>query len=140
MLLFVFIRSITRVLADNSSAFDDQVFLDDSINFYKIALELFKWDQFHQNVLSWAVSFTGNVVRVLLATRTLGDLPKVYGCLHLLKYAERSLNQIYCRVPMDDSANCCTQSNSVVPMNQDYAANETRYVFLFLNININTNI
>lgn len=125
---FISVRSLREFITDDSSVLHDKVVLEDALDFYKMAIELFKWDFLHQNVLSWAVHMTGCVIRKLLSTRTLDDLKKVSGCLQLLKYAERLLTHIYCRVTEDGARDTC----GLVPVNQGDTVQYSRYWFILI--------
>ena len=133
------IRSIREFTNDDPSILDDEVSLEDPLNFYKMAVELFKWDSLHQNVLSWAVHLTGGIVRQLLSTRTTGEHAKVSGCLQLLRHAERLLTLIYYRDTEEGGVVCGLRDPPTVPVGQDDRVQYTTRYYDDGNCNNNIN-
>ena len=113
--------------------------MEDPLNFYKMAVELFKWDSLHQNVLSWAVHLTGGIVRQLLSTRTTGEHAKVSGCLQLLRHAERLLTLIYYRDTEEGGVVCGLRDPPTVPVRQDDRVQYTTRYYEDDNCNNNIN-
>lgn len=69
--------------------------LSRALVYFRLSLELFKWDSGHRNVFAWAFHFTHGIIKEILLLRDASVIYRITCCLRVLKITERVLNLVY---------------------------------------------
>ena len=77
--------------------------LSRALVYFRLSLEVFKWDSGHRNVFAWAFHFTHGIVKEILLLRDASVVYRITCCLRVLGIAERVLNLVYTSKSEDTS-------------------------------------
>lgn len=77
--------------------------LSRALVYFRLSLEVFKWDSGHRNVFAWAFHFTHGIIKEILLLRDASVVYRITCCLRVLKIAERVLNLVYTSKSEDSS-------------------------------------
>lgn len=77
--------------------------LSRALVYFRLSLEVFKWDSGHRNVFAWAFHFTHGIIKEILLLRNANVVYRITCCLRVLRIAERMLNLVYASKSEDTS-------------------------------------
>lgn len=77
--------------------------LSRALVYFRLSLEVFKWDSGHRNVFAWAFHFTHGIIKEILLLRDASVVYRITCCLRVLGIAERVLNLVYTSKSEDTS-------------------------------------